>query len=147
MRLRDFLICDHLSVLQGGKPAYIGVFDTWRVAPTRKSWEPIELPHGAFVTAFVGVGKHEPCVLHFLFRLVDADGRTTGEWPLEPITVAPPPDGLETAALGFLRTGPPAHVPDVGDYSWEVHVNGQRLGAIPFFVRHLEGPMLEVRGA
>jgi hypothetical protein len=136
VRLRDFLICDHLTVVQGGKPAYIGVFDCVRITGERKSWEPVRLMP-AVVCAFIGVGKHDPRGLSFVFRLVDADGKPTGEWELAKIDVEPPEDGLETAGLGYLAIGPNVSVPDVGDYTWEVHVNGQRLGAIPFWVRHV----------
>jgi hypothetical protein len=134
VRLRDFLICDHFTVIEGGKPAYIGVFDTLRTTQPRKSWEPIPLVP-ACVCAFIGVAKHDARSLAFMFRLVDADGKPVGEWTLEPIPVAEPEDGTETAGLGFLRIGPNTTVPDAGDYTWEVHVNGQRLGAFPFWVR------------
>lgn len=138
MKLRWALLCDHFANITGGKAALVGTFDTFFCAPDRNSWEPIRMPLANIVAA-VAVGFSDPRDLVGTFELRDADYKIVGSWKVGPLKCPDAPAGHEVIAhLHLFLLG--ATIPDAGDYTWRVLVNGEQVGEVPMFVRPAPPP-------
>lgn len=135
------VLAEYVNYLADGKPVVVGMFDGFNVGVLSDFMPAAVPPHWLFMR--VGFQPHEGLEHQFGLRLRDEDGR-------EILAVGPIPVKLN---LGRIEGFEQAHnwanhfgdltVPKCGTYHWEVLLNGDLRGEVPFHVTRAGAPTPE----
>ena len=134
MRLKFALLCDYADLFMGKHLTIVGVGDGWQVAPDSPPRQPVNIqPHSLVVRLGASVGEIGPHTMRL--RLLDDDGQDVFGVNLnfmigEPAGMVP---GIELTHTNCARLENLA-LPGHGGYVWEIVVDEQRLGELPFHV-------------
>lgn len=143
IRLRYGLMADYAAPGAGGKPTIVGVMDQFYTLPLEGA--PIELAMHTIHLRFEAPAHVGP--KHLLeLKIVDEDGKVVnievqdGKWQegfQMPINFVTRGDGLGLINFIFFRVDHPIPLPQYGSYTWDIFVDGVRVGDIPFLVSEL----------
>lgn len=136
MRVQLACLCDY-GADHFGKLVLVGIGNTFPAPPSTPEGAPIQLARHQVVVR-LGASTSEDGTHFGVLRLVNADGEEIGKsLPCEiviPRTSVPGQEMVHTWFSVFDAT----HVPGVGSYVWEVWVDAQRLGEVPFHVTAMQ---------
>jgi hypothetical protein len=130
MELRYALLADYAAEDKVGKPIIVGVFDLVHADPTVR---PIVLPPFWLVAQF-HAHVTEGTEHRLEIRLNDADGKDV--IPRVPLTLKFVPQGPGRPLIARLlaQAGPGLQIPQLGEYSLNLFVDGRREGGVPLHV-------------
>lgn len=130
MRLKYGLICDFAAHGMGSKPIIVHVFDFISMMRTEEG-VPLLLPLFYLSLAFEAT-PFEHGDTEITIRLIDQDGVEGGSWTMPTSFRAPIPGHPASCGLALPVTG--IHIPDFGEYLFEILWGSQRLGDVRFTV-------------
>ena len=134
MKLQFGLLADHATLSVGGKLILVGVFDNVMI---REKTEPVPIPTCDMVLrieAHVTEGSDHTLRIH----LVTEDGDAVIK-PIEaPLKFQMEAPGRPMIA-GFIMKFQDLKVPHLGDYSFDILVDGHHLGGVPMYVLPVPG--------
>lgn len=139
MRLRFGFLCEFAAEMANGTNMVVSIFDRMKVARTPDA--PLLLmPHTLYV---VVEDSSVSAPRHLMgFKLLNADGGVLleRELPFNIGNAADVAQGTKKAGNVCCRVGGDIVLPEGGDYEWDISVDGERLGSIPFTV--VEQPLV-----
>lgn len=137
MRLRFAFLCGYAVELPSRTHLASEIFDQFTAMRTPEGTYVI-VPHTMFVVvedSSISAPRH---LMGFVLR--DADGGKVHETELgfNIGNTGRPDPGKPKAATVVIRVAMPIQITDPGSFEWELSVDGERIGSIPFTVAEPE---------